>query len=210
MQLSLTAFAILLSPALALLAMTFVLPGRAMPAALRAHLFPFTSLAMFSSLLCYSIWNLNDVSWGTKGLTGSSQNPESRRQSMMLRNAVFGTLLLANGALVWCAAVLPGFASASLNAVTEASCMLETALVLVALLFMAGGSAKRLAARSRASNGADSDRAAGVESAPDQLTDGVMQPWQADSLDPKEPLFVETRLVRGNHELRRVKDHTLS
>jgi len=214
LQLPLTGFLILMSPALALLTMAFVLPARAMPAALRSYLFPFTSLAMFSSLLCYAIWNLDDVSWGTKGLTGSSQLPENRRQSARLRNAVLGALLLANGALAWCAATVPGFLSASLNVVTETTCLLETAFVAVALLFMAGEGAKRLKNARSVDEGADFEGAAvnvvSAESAAKRLADGAMPPWHAKQRDHKEPLFVERGPVRSSHDLGRVKDHTLS
>jgi chitin synthase len=214
MQLPLVAFAILMCPALALLAMTYVLPARAMPAALRSYLFPFTSLAMFSSLLCYAIWKLDDVSWGTKGLTGSLQLPESRRQSARLRNAVLGAFLLANGALAWCAATIPGFVSASLNVVTETTCILETAFVVVALLFMAGGSAKRMTNARNVDDGADFEgttvNVVSTESVGERLADGAIPPWQANPRDHKEPLFVDRGAVRTSHDLGRVKDHTLS
>jgi cellulose synthase/poly-beta-1,6-N-acetylglucosamine synthase-like glycosyltransferase len=212
MQLPPMAFAILVSPALALLAMSFVLPARAMPAALRSYLFPFTSLAMFSSLLGYAMWKLDDVSWGTKGLTASPQLPEARRQSARLRNVVLGAFVLANGALAWCAATLPGFTSASLNVVTETACLLEAAFVAVALLFMAGGAARKLTTAKDAGDGAGTVSAARIlnDGKPGRLVDAALQPWHAESRDLKEPLFVDRGPVRGSHDLGRVKDHTLS
>ena len=102
-----------------------------------------------------------------------------------------------------------------MNAVTGASCILETALALVALLFMGAASAKRLAVANRADAERTAargiaDRIESVDGAADQLSDAQVPPWRVALRDLKEPLFVERGPVRDSDGLRRVKDHTLS
>ena len=136
------------------------------------------------------------------------------RPAAPVRPLYEGTPRIANGALAWCAATIPGFVSASLNVVTETTCILETAFVLVALLFMAGGSARRMTNAKSVDDGADFEGAAvnvvSAGSAGERLADGAIPSWQAHPRDHKEPLFVDRGAVRTSHDLGRVKDHTLS
>jgi chitin synthase len=135
-KLSVISMLILFSPAIAIFAMAFVLPGSMVPLAIRGHLFPFPNLLMFCTLLCYAIWNLSDVSWGTKGLTSASQTEKSRRQTRRLRNMVFAAFLFLNCAAVGYVIAQHELNSTSLNIVIISSSILEASIALAALTYI--------------------------------------------------------------------------
>ena len=135
-KLSVVSILILFSPAIAILAMGLVLPASILPLAIRGHLFPLPNLFMFCTLLCYAVWNLSDVSWGTKGLTNAAQTEKGRRQTGRLRNIVFAVFVLVNGLAAGYVIAQPEVNSASLNIVTICSSILEASIALVALTYI--------------------------------------------------------------------------
>jgi chitin synthase len=127
---------ILFSPGLAVIAMAPLMPAGKLTTATRAHLFPFTSQLMSNVLLTYGLWNLHDVSWGTKGLTESTQTPRLRRQMRRLRNGVLAVWILLNVCACLLAVQTFGRPQTSLNVVTEVSRGFELVQILVAFGFL--------------------------------------------------------------------------
>jgi chitin synthase len=127
---------ILFSPCLAVIAMAPVVPSRQLVTATRTYLFPYASQLMSNVLLTYGLWNLHDVSWGTKGLTESMQTPRLRRQMRGLRNGVLVGWILLNVCACLFAVQYFGPPQTSLNVVTEVSRLFELAQILVAFGFL--------------------------------------------------------------------------
>jgi cellulose synthase/poly-beta-1,6-N-acetylglucosamine synthase-like glycosyltransferase len=127
------ASAILLAPALALLAMWLLLPRVALPGMLATQFTPVAHLSMSCVLTWYSMRRLSDVSWGTKGLTQSNVAAATQRQLRHWRNLALWGWLAGNALLVAVAVRVDGLLAPSLNVVVEATCILEGVIAIIAL-----------------------------------------------------------------------------
>lgn len=91
------------------------------------------NLVIAAVISAYSIWNLCDVSWGTKGLCTEEYKIKSQRLIRM-RNVVFSVWVVFNIVLVAMALALPGLTSAALNPVVEVQCFLSIAMLAFVLV----------------------------------------------------------------------------
>lgn len=145
-QFSMGTVALLFAPvALGCLAMA-LLDWRFSPRMLIWHnVFVLSHLVLSPLLATYSIFNLNDVSWGTKGLaTASGQAGEAGR--LRLRNAVLAVWLTFNLALTFLALGVPGMTSPRLNIVFETTCFVGAVAAAISVAYL---SLVRLRARSK-------------------------------------------------------------
>jgi len=108
---------ILSAPILAMLAMLFVLPWRALLVLMPFSLFSLPNLVMSTSFSLYAIWNLHDVSWGTKGLRLSAAHRSAAARLLQLRDRTLLVWLGANAALSVAAIHWQGWPVAPLNPV---------------------------------------------------------------------------------------------
>jgi hypothetical protein len=86
-------------------------------------------------LSAYAVFRLDDVSWGTRGLTKPDSAAVHARQLRKIRNyslAIWGSI---NAAAATLAFTQPGFLASSLNPVVEISCVLEFVVAMGAALF---------------------------------------------------------------------------
>jgi chitin synthase len=136
------AIAVLAAPLLVIPPAFRLFKGRARLALLQSILSPVHNLAVTSSLTLYSMWNLHDVSWGTKGLVGAGA---LRAASRLHRWRAVAMLVwaVANGALAVAALLSTGWVSAALNPLVEASCLTYGLVGIVGYFFL------RARARSR-------------------------------------------------------------
>jgi chitin synthase len=128
---------ILFSPLLVYFMMMFVLPGTALTIGLRGPAYVATDAVMVNLLWSYSLWNLHDVSWGTKGLTRSATEGVVHRRLKFWRNCIFSSWILLNLTVLAAQFGRVGLISKSLNPVVEFFCLttlLATAVVAVGLL----------------------------------------------------------------------------
>jgi chitin synthase len=127
---------ILLLPALALLTARLVGLEKGCYIVARYQFSPIPSFAMFSVLSIYAFARLNDVSWGTKGLTKVALSSPSRARLARFRNKALGLWLPCNAALIFFAIEAPRFNAWSLNGVTLVSCLIDGVLAMTALGFL--------------------------------------------------------------------------
>jgi hypothetical protein len=116
-HLPLEASLILSAPILVMPAMLLVLPWRALPALVPFSMFPLPNLVMSTLFSLYAIWNLHDVSWGTKGLRLSSMHRSAAARLLRLRDRILLLWLGANAALSVAAIHWQGRPVAPLNPV---------------------------------------------------------------------------------------------
>lgn len=128
---------VLLPGALSLVAMLLVFRARTGRIFMMLGVYIVTDVIMAPAISAYSIWKLNDVSWGTKGLTTSIQDTLLARRMNRLRLLGVLAWLIVNGALVAVALSFSGITSDFLNPVFELICALNiwvNALVLFRLV----------------------------------------------------------------------------
>jgi chitin synthase len=132
-----------LVPAIAVfICMAMVLPRKALPVLARTHFAPIQYSLLSNAILGYSLWNMNDASWGTKGLTQAPQDDSAIRQLRRFRRVVLAAWVGANALVLWLATG-PGLFARQLNPVMEAFCLMDLILASVAFLWLA---AKRIKA----------------------------------------------------------------
>jgi hypothetical protein len=128
--------AIALSALLSLPAALYVLPVAGWRKAVCACLFPLPNLALGAALSGYSIWNLHDVSWGTKGLTRDrTADARSKKRLRRWRALAVATWGISNVALIATATLREGWTSSLMNPVAEIFGVLDAGVALVALAF---------------------------------------------------------------------------
>jgi chitin synthase len=123
-----------LAPAAALFAMRYVFPVKALPALGSVLLFPLPSLLMCSILSAHAMWNIDDVSWGTKGLTRTADATVGRRQLRRVRNYVFASWVIANALAVTCTLTMRGWFFKTLNPVLEVGSAIDMLMIAGALV----------------------------------------------------------------------------
>jgi chitin synthase len=127
---------IFFGPALAVIAMAPVVPAPKLVTATRTHLLPLANLLTSSCLLFYALWNLDDVSWGTKGLTRSAGTRQGRMKIRRVRDVVLLLWIVANVCASALALVGQRAATPGVNLVTAFIRGFELLQVLVALLYL--------------------------------------------------------------------------
>lgn len=110
--------------------------ARGEPKAVLANMqvFALTNLVMTSCLSAYAIWNLHDVSWGTKGLTTLKAEDQASRRLVCARWVAVSVWIGLNIALVVAGCVFGGATSPLLNPVFEAECAVTAVVTLIAVL----------------------------------------------------------------------------
>ena len=146
-SLSSTALAIALIPAgLVILSMALLLPASSLPILLKTHFSPVQYSLLANSILMYSLWNMHDSTWGTKGLIGGkAAGCETSPHVHTTRAVVLVVWLLVNAAML-SIAIRPGMLSPQLNPVMEITCLIEAVIMLASLGWLL---ARRLRARTR-------------------------------------------------------------
>lgn len=96
------------------------------------HVFALTNLLTTTCLSAYAIWNLHDVSWGTKGLTTLKPEDKAPARLLRARAVAVGVWVALNLALIVAGCTLAGATSALLNPVIEAGCVAGAAVTLIA------------------------------------------------------------------------------
>lgn len=88
-------------------------------------------------LSVYSMLNIHDVSWGTKGLTSARESAAFRTRMLRMKALIVGAWILFNALLVGVAVYVPGFTSPKLNPLFELLCVgsCVTALFSLATLY---------------------------------------------------------------------------
>ena len=125
----------LLIPAFALLPMVTAIPKRGWPRMVAARFSPITYVFFAGMLPAYAVFRLNDVSWGTRGLTKAAPAAAQARQLRKIRNyslAIWGTV---NAAAATLAFTQHGIFIRSLNPIVEITCVLEFIIAVGATLF---------------------------------------------------------------------------
>jgi hypothetical protein len=99
-------------------------------------LFPLPHLALGAAMSGYSIWNLHNVSWGTKGLTADRAADARSKRSLGKWRAVAVVMWVAfNLALIALVVPQEGWTSPLMNPVAEIFGILDAGVALVALAF---------------------------------------------------------------------------
>ena len=98
-------------------------------------IYALTNIVIAAIISAYSMWNLCDVSWGTKGLCTQEYRIRTK-QLIRLRNVVFSVWLIFNLTLIAIAACIPGVTSSTLNPVVEIQCCLS--VLMLAFVAFAG------------------------------------------------------------------------
>ena len=127
---------VLLAPALSLPGIGLVLPRAGLLSAVQARMFYLPHLVAATALSCYSFWNLDDASWGTKGLRTAADTRECRRRLRRWRNVILYLWLATNGAVAAAALSLHGWLSTRLNPVAEIFAGLDLMLAAISLLYL--------------------------------------------------------------------------
>lgn len=127
---------ILLFPALTLVAAALVGPRRGLMAIARNQFSPIPALAFFCALSLYAFTRLDDVSWGTKGLTKVALGISIRTGLARLRNTALACWLPANAILIFVAAETMRVNTWSISGVTLVSCVVDGFLAMIALGFL--------------------------------------------------------------------------
>lgn len=96
------------------------------------HIFALTNLLTTTCLSAYAIWNLHDVSWGTKGLTVLKPEDKAPEQLLFARGVAIGVWAGLNLALIVAGYRVAGATSALLNPVIEAGCVTGVIVSLIA------------------------------------------------------------------------------
>lgn len=138
-QLSAGALALLLAQALFAILAVAVLDWRLLPRMLiSGHVFFLANIALSPLLATYSVFNLQDVSWGTKGLTSSSSSTAVglARGMGRLKAAVVAMWLAFNAALIALALRAPGITSAKLSILFEISCLAGAIAAAISLAYL--------------------------------------------------------------------------
>jgi chitin synthase len=126
-----------LVPAIAVFScMAMILPRKALPVLARTHFAPIQYSLLSNAILGYSLWNMNDASWGTKGLTRAPQDDSAVRQLRRFRRAVLTAWVGANALVLWLATG-PGLFAQQLNPVVEVIGLMDLVLASVAFLWLA-------------------------------------------------------------------------
>lgn len=113
----------LLAPhVVAIACMALVLPQSSLMTVVKTQLQPIQCSVVFNALLSYSLWNMNDASWGTKGLTSTPATGQGHQSLAKLRSSIL-MLWLGINAVAVAVATLPGFFSEKLNPIVEATCL---------------------------------------------------------------------------------------
>lgn len=142
--LPLAAALVLLAPALGLLPMLLVIEGRHAMTLARCQFSPIKSLAFSSILIGYSLWKLEDVSWGTKGLRRSSLDASARAKLTVVRSVMVVLWLLANALVLFAASTIPSTISSGLNRPLEIACIAEGAAAVLSATYIYLAMRKRL------------------------------------------------------------------
>ena len=127
--------AFLLIPAFALLPMFKAIPTRGWIRMVAAQFSPITYLFVASMLSAYAVFRLDDVSWGTRGLTKSPAAEALAKTLHRIRNYSLLAWASVNAAAAITAFVLPGFLVSSLNPVIEIACVLNLVFAVGAVLY---------------------------------------------------------------------------
>jgi chitin synthase len=145
---------LLLIPALALLPLVRTTPREGWARVVAAQFSPITYLFVSSLLSAYAVYRLDDVSWGTRGLTKTAAVAAQAGKLRRLRNHALAVWALVNAAGAALAFMQPGYLVSALNPVVELYCLLNFALAAGAVIFSARGKrAMRASARPAAQAG---------------------------------------------------------
>ncbi|HEX5461026.1 MAG TPA: glycosyltransferase family 2 protein [Steroidobacteraceae bacterium] len=146
----------LLVPALCLPNVCIVLPRSGVASAALARAFYLPHLAMAALLSCYSLWRLDDVSWGTKGLQTAVTKSACSARLRKCRNTSFCAWVFANSVTAFVAIMVRGSMSQRLNPVLAILGTLELVMIIIALLrliIQAVGDSGRIAEKRRCEQG---------------------------------------------------------
>jgi hypothetical protein len=117
--------------------MALILPARSIPSLIRTNLSPVQNYLVFNCLLGYAFWNMNDASWGTKGLTKSNANASMAQSLKTIRTIVLAAWIVANALLIWAAWSFNG-AFSGLNVVVEGIWLMDCGQAAYSLLWLVG------------------------------------------------------------------------
>jgi chitin synthase len=147
------ALALALAPSvLGLVCMWLVLPSRSLPVLAKVHLTPVQQSLLFNLFLGYALWNLNDASWGTKGLIRTPRDSLMTKSLRNIRRLTLIAWIVVNAALICVAATVDGLVS-GLNPIVESMWLMDAALVLYSLIWLSMRKLKRHTATSGLTRG---------------------------------------------------------
>jgi chitin synthase len=127
---------LLLLPAAALAPSILRLPRKSFGTMLRQQLSPITMLTMSLAISLYALLRMDDISWGTKGLTHVDVRESLERGLVRLRNVTVGWWAMVNLTLF---ALAMATRRSELNFVTATICAVDGFLALVGLAFVLWG-----------------------------------------------------------------------
>jgi hypothetical protein len=112
--------------------MSLFLPASSMPILLKTHFSPIQYSLLANSILLYSLWNMHDSTWGTKGLIDGEGGGQTSPHVHTTRAVVLVVWLVVNVSML-IIAIRPGMLSPQLNPVMEVTCLIEAVIMLAAL-----------------------------------------------------------------------------
>lgn len=129
------AIAIVLGSAfLVYVCMILTLPARGLLLLLRSQFAPVQHLLFANVIMTYSLWNMHDASWGTKGLTKSTNSPRESSHLRRFKLTILSAFVAANALLIYATVRAPGLIYADLNPLLEMTYAAEFIIVAVTLL----------------------------------------------------------------------------
>lgn len=117
--------------------------------ALLHNVYVIANLVLSPWLAAYSMLNMHDVSWGTKGLTESHTHGRMKARMSRLRWGFVAGWVAVNAALTAMIWRLPGMTSDKLNILFEVTCLVGTATAAIAVLNLCWRRVAGLFSRSR-------------------------------------------------------------
>ena len=104
-----------------------------------------TNFVITAALSIYSMWKIDDISWGTKGLRSFARDRRFDYRMRWLKTAAWLVWLGLNGALAFIGLTIQGFTSPHINVVIELECLSYAVIAVTALVGRARRSGKLLA-----------------------------------------------------------------
>jgi len=133
---------VLLTPAVTVLPMMCLLPPRSWLSLVRMQFSPLTGWAMLASTCAYALFNLNDVSWGTKGLLRSKVDAHIHWKLKRVRALVFAAWMGMNFGLAYLAIISGWPFTSSLNIVVQSVAGVDFLLAAGAVWGLVRGASK--------------------------------------------------------------------
>jgi hypothetical protein len=127
---------LLVLPAVALVPSILRLPRESFGTMLRQQFSPIPMLTMSLAISLYALLRMDDISWGTKGLTRVEVRNSLKRGLVRLRNLIVGWWAVGNLTLFAIALAARG---PELNFVTATICAVDGSLAILALAFVLYG-----------------------------------------------------------------------